>query len=290
MQNDKLETFMKWVFFACAVISIVALLSICYFIFANSIPFLTRYGIIDFLLGAEWRPTQELFGIAPMLVGSLYVTLLAMLIGVPAGIFTAVYMAFYCPPKVHRFLKPAVNLMAGIPSIVYGYFGLVVLVPAVRSFTRLIGMHSPGLSVFTAGLVLGIMILPTIITTSESSLRAVPKSYYHASVGLGATHDRTCYRIMLPAARSGIIAAVILGLGRAVGETMAVIMVAGNQAIFPTGIFQGVRTMTTNIMLEMAYAGGVHREALIATGAILFVIILLINAVLAYVNAKGGRH
>lgn len=284
MEKNKLEVIMKWVFFACAMISILALLSICYFIFANAVPFLSKYGIGDFLSGSLWKPRKEIFGIAPMLVGSLYVTLLAMAIAIPAGVFTAVYMAYYCPPKLHRFLKPAVNLMAGIPSIVYGYFGLLVLVPAIRSFAHSIGIPSSGLSIFTAGLVLSIMVIPTIITTSESSLRAVPRSYYEASIGLGATHDRTSYLIMVPAAKSGIIASIILGLGRAVGETMAVIMVAGNQPIFPRGLFQGTRTMTTNIMLEMAYASGTHRDALIATGAVLFVIVLLINATLAYVN------
>ncbi|MCI5775079.1 MAG: phosphate ABC transporter permease subunit PstC [Aerococcus sp.] len=284
MGKNKLEVIMKWVFFACAMISIIALLSICYFIFANALPFMTKYGIWDFLSGSTWKPRKEIFGIAPMLVGSLYVTLIAMVIAIPAGVFTAVFMAYYCPPTLHRFLKPAVNLMAGIPSIIYGYFGLVILVPFIRRLTRFFGISSPGLSVLAAGLVLAIMVLPTIITTSESSLRAVPRFYYEASIGLGATHDRTSYVIMVPAAKSGIIASIILGLGRAVGETMAVIMVAGNQPIFPRGLFQGTRTMTTNIMLEMAYASGTHRDALIATGAVLFVIVLIINAILAYVN------
>lgn len=284
MGKNKLEVIMKWVFFACAMISIIALLSICYFIFANALPFMTKYGIWDFLSGSTWKPRKEIFGIAPMLVGSLYVTLIAMVIAIPAGVFTAVFMAYYCPPTLHRFLKPAVNLMTGIPSIIYGYFGLVILVPFIRRLTRFFGISSPGLSVLAAGLVLAIMVLPTIITTSESSLRAVPRFYYEASIGLGATHDRTSYVIMVPAAKSGIIASIILGLGRAVGETMAVIMVAGNQPIFPRGLFQGTRTMTTNIMLEMAYASGTHRDALIATGAVLFVIVLIINAILAYVN------
>ena len=215
---------------------------------------------------------------------------MALLIGVPAGIFTASFMAFYCPEELHRWLKPAINLMAGIPSIVYGYFGLTVIVPALRRFCRLVGIQTTGMSLLAAGLVLGIMILPTIITISESSLRAVSKAYYRASIGLGATHDRTVYKIMVPAARSGVISAIILGIGRAVGETMAVIMVAGNQARFPKGLFQGVRTMTTNIMMEMAYASGTHQSALIATGAVLFVFILIINASLAYINRQGGRH
>ena len=287
-QNNTLEVVMKWIFFICALLSIFALAAICYFIFARSIPFLADYGLGSFLFGDTWKPTNDIYGIAPMLVGSFYVTCLAILFGVPTGIFTAVFMAFYSPDKLHKILKPGVNLMAGIPSIVYGYFGLVVLVPIIRKTVRSMGIPSSGMSVFTAGLVLGIMILPTIITMSESSLRAVPKSYYQASVGLGATHDRTAYRIMVPAARSGILASVIMGIGRAVGETMAVIMVAGNAAVFPKGLFQGTRTMTANIMLEMAYASGDHRSALIATGAVLFVIVLMINGILAVVKRKGG--
>ena len=290
MQKNTLESLMKWVFCISAVVSIVALFAICYFIFMGSLPFFREYGIWNFLFGATWKPKVGQFGIAPMLVGSLYVTLLALVVGVPAGIFTASFMAFYCPEKLHRWLKPAINLMAGIPSIVYGYFGLTVIVPALRRFCRLVGIQTTGMSLLAAGLVLGIMILPTIITISESSLRAVSKAYYRASIGLGATHDRTVYKIMVPAARSGVISAIILGIGRAVGETMAVIMVAGNQARFPKGLFQGVRTMTTNIMMEMAYASGTHQSALIATGAVLFVFILIINASLAYINRQGGRH
>ncbi|MGH2118931.1 phosphate ABC transporter permease subunit PstC, partial [Aerococcus sp. L_32] len=223
-------------------------------------------------------------------IGSLYVTLIAFVLGVPTGVFTAMFMAFYCPPKLHKVLKPAMNLMSGIPSIVFGYFGLQVLVPGIRTFSRSLGIASNGMSIMTAGIVLAIMILPTIITMSESSLRAVPKTYYNASVGLGADHDRTSYVIMMPAARSGIFSSIILGIGRAVGETMAVIMVAGNQAIFPRGLFQGARTMTANIILEMAYATGTHQSALIATGAVLFVIILIINGIFAYVKRTGVNN
>ncbi|MCZ0717496.1 phosphate ABC transporter permease subunit PstC [Aerococcus kribbianus] len=287
--NKAMETTMKWVFLISAATSILALAAICYFIFARGIPFIAGYGFTDFLFGEKWAPTSGTYGIAPMIVGSLYMTLIAVVLGVPTGVFTAVFMAFYCPPKLHKILKPAVNLMAGIPSIVFGYFGLVVLVPAIRDFARSMRIASNGMSILTAGIILAIMILPTIISMSESSLRAVPKTYYQASVGLGATHDRTAYRIMVPAARSGILASIILGIGRAIGETMAVIMVAGNQAIFPRGLFYGARTMTANIVLEMAYASGEHQNALIATGAVLFVFILIINSIFAIVKRQGVK-
>jgi phosphate transport system permease protein len=289
-QNNLLENVMKYVFMFAAFTSILALLAICYFIFARGIPFMADYGLGNFLFGDTWQPSQEVFGLAPMLVGSLYVTLIAFVLGVPTGIFTAMFMAYYCPPKLHKILKPATNLMSGIPSIVFGYFGLQVLVPAIRSLARALGFASNGMSIATAGIVLAIMILPTIITMSESSLRAVPTTYYQASVGLGADHDRTSYSIMMPAARSGIYSSVILGIGRAVGETMAVVMVAGNQAMFPQGLFLGARTMTANIILEMAYATGTHQSALIATGAVLFVIILIINAIFAYVKRTGVNN
>lgn len=288
-QNNTLENIMKWIFFLSAATAIISLAAICYFIFVRGLPFIADYGFMDFLFGEKWAPTNEIFGIAPMIVGSLYMTLIAVVLGVPTGVFTAVFMAFYCPPKLHKILKPAVNLMAGIPSIVFGYFGLVVLVPALRDLARSYGVASNGMSILTAGIILGIMILPTIISMSEASLRAVPRTYYNASVGLGATHDRTAYKIMVPAARSGILASIILGLGRAIGETMAVVMVAGNQAIFPRGLFYGARTMTANIVLEMAYASGSHQNALIATGAVLFIFILIINSIFAIVKRQGVK-
>lgn len=288
-QSNTLEVVMKWVFLLSAATSILALAAIMYFIFANGIPFMADYGFANFLFGTEWNPTGDVFGIAPMIVGSIYVTALAIVFGVPTGVFTAVFMAYYCPKWLYKILKPAMNLMAGIPSIVYGYFGLVVLVPIVRDFARANMIRSTGMSVLVAAIILGIMILPTVVAMSESSLRAVPTSYYNASVGLGATHDRTSYRIMVPAAKSGILASIILGIGRAIGETMAVVMVAGNQTVFPDGLFSGTRTLTANIILEMAYASGTHQKALIATGAVLFIFILIINAIFAYVKRQGVR-
>ncbi|MBR2383848.1 MAG: phosphate ABC transporter permease subunit PstC, partial [Anaerotignum sp.] len=211
-------------------------------------------------------------GIFPMIVGSVYVTAGAIIVGVPLGILCAVFLAWFCPKKLYKIIKPAVELLAGIPSIVYGFFGLVVLVPIMQNL-----FGGSGKGVLTASILLGIMILPTIIGVSESSIRAVPQSYYEGSLGLGATHERSVFFAVLPAAKQGILAGVILGVGRAIGETMAVIMVAGNQPVVPGSIFSGVRTMTANIVMEMGYAADLHREALLGTAVVLFVFILIIN-------------
>lgn len=278
------ESFMKWVFIASALVSVISIVVIFYFIFEGGVPFMVRYGIGDFLFGTKWTPSNANpeYGILPMIIGSLIITFGAILIGVPTGVFTSIFMAKFCPPKLYRFVKPAVNMMAAIPSIVYGFFALRLIVPFMRN---LVG--GTGMNILTASILLGIMILPTIIGLSESSLRAVPNSYYEGSVALGATHERSVIRVMVPAAKSGIISAVILGVGRAIGETMAVILVAGNQPRIPTSVTQGVRTMTTNIVLEMAYAAGEHREALIATAVVLFIFIIVINAAFSIVKRKG---
>lgn len=278
------ESFMKWVFIASALVSVISIVVIFYFIFEGGLPFMVRYGIGDFLFGTKWTPSNANpeYGILPMIIGSLVITFGAILIGVPTGVFTSIFMAKFCPPKLYRFVKPAVNMMAAIPSIVYGFFALRLIVPFMRN---LVG--GTGMNILTASILLGIMILPTIIGLSESSLRAVPNSYYEGSVALGATHERSVIRVMVPAAKSGIISAVILGIGRAIGETMAVILVAGNQPRIPTSVTQGVRTMTTNIVLEMAYAAGEHREALIATAVVLFIFIIVINAAFSIVKRKG---
>jgi phosphate transport system permease protein len=278
------ESFMKWVFIASALVSVISIVVIFYFIFEGGLPFMVRYGIGDFLFGTKWTPSNANpeYGILPMIIGSLVITFGAILIGVPTGVFTSIFMAKFCPPKLYRFVKPAVNMMAAIPSIVYGFFALRLIVPFMRN---LVG--GTGMNILTASILLGIMILPTIIGLSESSLRAVPNSYYEGSVALGATHERSVIRVMVPAAKSGIISAVILGVGRAIGETMAVILVAGNQPRIPTSVTQGVRTMTTNIVLEMAYAAGEHREALIATAVVLFIFIIVINAAFSIVKRKG---
>ena len=266
------ERFMQVLFLLSALVSILAVALICIFLFANGIPAIREIGLWDFLSGTSWNPEQNIYGILPMIIGSIYVTAGAMLIGVPIGILTALFLVHFCPPKLYRFLKPAVDLLAGIPSIVYGFFGLMVIVPAIRN-----GLGGSGSSMLAASIVLGIMILPTIINVSESAIRAVPESYYEGSLALGASHERSVFFTVLPAAKSGVFAAVILGMGRAVGETMAVIMVAGNQTAMPGSPLQGLRTLTANIVMEMAYAADLHRGALIATAVVLFVFILIIN-------------
>lgn len=265
---------MHVVFFIAAIASIIAVFLICLFLFANGLPAIGKIGVLDFLLGTKWAPSNEppSFGIFPMILGSIYITAGAIIIGVPIGILTSVFMAKYCPKRIYKVLKPATELLAGIPSVVYGFFGLVVIVPIIRALAG-----GTGSSILAASILLGIMILPTIIGVSESAIRSVPESYYEGSLALGATHERTIFRVMLPAAKSGILAGVVLGIGRAIGETMAVIMVAGNQARMPAGILKGIRTLTANIVIEMGYAADLHREALIATGVVLFVFILIIN-------------
>ena len=275
MKNIK-EKVMKLLFFLTALISIAAVILICIFLFASGIPAIKEIGVFKFLLGTSWKPANNLYGILPMIVGSLYVTAGALMIGVPIGILTAVFMARFAPKSIYVPLKAAVNLMAGIPSVVYGFFGLVVLVPFIR---EAFGGH--GMSVLTASVLLGLMILPTVISVSETSIRAVPESYYEGGLALGASHERSVFFTVLPAAKSGIFAGVVLGIGRAVGETMAVMMVAGNQAVIPDSMLSGVRTLTANIVLEMGYSADLHREALIGTAVVLFVFILIINLSLA---------
>ena len=279
--NHKKEKIMQGVFFLAACISIVSVLLICIFLLANGLPAIKEIGIKNFLLGEIWRPSSNEFGILPMIVGSLYVTLGALVIGVPIGIFTAVFMAKFCPPILYKPLKSAINLMAGIPSVVYGFFGLVVLVPFVRNY---IGGY--GMGVLTASILLGIMILPTIVSVSESAIRAVPNHYYEGGLALGASHERSIFFVVLPAAKRGILASVILGLGRAVGETMAVIMVAGNLAILPSSLTSGVRTLTTNIVMEMGYSSGLHRQALIGTAVILFLFVLIVNIIFSLLRKE----
>lgn len=277
------EKIMKIVFAAVACVFVLAVGLICVFLFANGVPAIKEIGLLDFLGGTTWKPSNDMYGILPMILGSIYVTTGAIIVGVPIGILTAVFMAKYCPKKLYRFLKPGIELLAGIPSVVYGFFGLVVLVPLVRElFTT-----GNGNSILTASILLGIMILPTIIGLSESAIRAVPEQYYEGALALGATRERSIFRVMLPAAKSGVLAGVVLGIGRAIGETMAVIMVAGNQPRIPTHILKGVRSMTANIVLEMGYAADLHREALIATGVVLFVFILLINLTFSVLKRRN---
>lgn len=275
------EKVMQWVFLLTASTSILSVGLICIFLFANGYTALKEIGLWNFISGTTWRPNNDLFGIFPMIIGSIYATTGAILLGVPLGIFTAIYMARFCPVGLYKWLKPAINLLAGIPSIVYGFFGLMVIVPFIRN-----NLGGNGNSLLAASILLGIMILPTIISISESSIRAVDKSYYDGALALGASHERCVFFSVLPAAKSGVLASVILGVGRAIGETMAVIMIAGNQPIIPSSLLQGVRTLTANIVLEMGYAADTHRLALIASAVILFVFILLINFTFSLVKRR----
>lgn len=276
------ERFFQFLFLLAAGFSVFAVVMICVFLFANGIPAMHKIGVFNFLLGTKWKPGSDLYGIFPMIVGSFYVTACAVVFGVPVGLLTAVFLSRFCPARLHKILKPAIDLLAGIPSVVYGFFGLMVIVPFVRDV-----FGGNGSSILTAGILLGMMILPTIISVSESALNAVPSSYYEGARALGATHERAVFRTVLPAAKSGIMAGVILGIGRAIGETMAVIMVAGNQARLTGSLLKGIRTLTANIVIEMGYATDLHREALIATGVVLFVFILIINLAFNLVKKRG---
>ena len=286
--NHFKENAMRIIFLIAACISILCVFLICLFLFMNGLPAIGKIGPLNFLLGTQWRPGQNLYGIAPMILGSFYVTAGAILVGVPLGVLCAVFMARFCPKRLYKLLKPGISLLAGIPSIIYGFFGLVVLVPVARSLFQIIAptLGGSGKSMLTASILLGIMILPTIISVSEAAIRAVPESYYEGSLALGATHERSVFFACLPAAKSGIMAGVILGVGRSVGETMAVIMVAGNQAMVPESLFLGLRTLTANIVLEMGYAADLHREALIATAVVLFVFILMINMLFSLMKRR----
>ena len=264
------ELIAKILFMIAAAISVAAVVVICVFIFGNGVPAIAEIGVFDFLFGTTWRPSNEIFGIGTMIVGSLYVMAGALVIGVPLGILCAIFLANFGSNRVAKVAKAGVQLLAGIPSVVYGFFGLVVLVPFIRA-----NLGGTGQSVLCASIVLGIMILPTIITLSESALKAVPQTYYEGALALGADHERSVMRVVLPAAVSGIMASIILAIGRAIGETMAVIMVAGNQVQLPGAITEGVRTMTANIVLEMGYAADLHRGALIGTACVLFFILII---------------
>lgn len=279
------ESIAKVIFGVAAGVSILAVALICVFLFANGLPAIGQIGLGNFIFGTEWRPANDIYGIFPMIVGSICVTLGALILGVPVGLFCAIFLSKFAGPRMQKVIMPGVQLLAGIPSVVYGFFGLVVIVPWLRGV-----FHVQGMSILAASIVLGIMILPTIITTAKNSIDAVPQSYYEGSLALGADHERSVFRIMVPAAVSGIMSGVVLGLGRAIGETMAVVMVAGNQVQIPNSVLDGVRTLTTNVVLEMGYAADLHREALIATAVVLFVFILIINLGFAILKARSGKH
>ena len=280
------EGIMRIVFMISATVSIIAVIAICFFLFTAGLPAIGEIGVLNFLGGDLWKPLEGHFGIFPMIIGSIYVTAGAIVVGVPIGLLCAIFMAKFCPAKLYHILKPAIDLLAGIPSIVYGFFGLMVIVPVVQQLFNV----ASGKGVLTASLLLGIMILPPIVSVSEAAIRAVPESYYEGALALGATHERSVFFAVIPAAKSGIMAGIILGVGRAIGETMAVVMIAGNQPILPDSILSGVRTMTANIVLEMGYAAeGLHRDALIATAVVLFVFILIINISFSLLKRRGSK-
>jgi len=257
---------------ACSSTAILALIAL--FIFKEGVPIMAKSGLGQFIFGHEWAPLSGRFGIYPFIIGSLWVTAGALFFGVPLGVSCAVFLAEFAPTKWVIFLKPAIELLAGIPSVVYGFLGVIWLAPLIRNH-----LGGPGLSILAASIVLGIMILPTIVSVSIDAIQAVPKSYKEASLALGATTWQSTWRVILPAARSGILAGVILGMGRAVGETMAVIMISGNATTIPHSPLDSVRTLTANIAIEMGYAVGDHREALFATGVVLFFFIIILNTI-----------
>ncbi len=282
------EKFFEVLFLGAALISILAVLVICIFLFASGMPAMTEIGIMDFIFGTEWRPSSNVYGIFSMIVGSIYITAGSMVFGVPIGIMTAVFMAKFCPAWLYRYIKPGINLLAGIPSIIYGFFGMIALVPLIRD--NVADGYYDGNSILTASILLGIMILPTVIGISESAIRAVPQHYYEGALALGATHERSVFSVVLPAAKSGVFASVVLAIGRSIGETMAVIMVAGNQARITGNPLLGIRTMTANVVIEMKYAADLHEGALIATGVVLFVFILIINLSFSLIKRRVNKQ
>lgn len=282
-----LEKLSAKLFLFCALLSVISLLVIIGFVFyKGSLPFITDgYSFFDFIFGVDWVPSEDKFGILPMIVASIFATIGSLVIGVPVGLFTAIFLSEIAPKSIAKLISPAVQLLAGIPSVLYGVFGLAIIVPFLQD-----NLHLPkGQSLFAVILVLAIMMLPTIVTVAETAIRAVPKTYREGSLALGASQIGTIFKVVVPAAKSGIMAAIVLGLGRAIGETMAVILVAGNSLIIPTSLTDSIRPLTTNIALEMGYAYGTHQEMLFATGIVLFSFILLLNFVLSKISAKGGH-
>jgi len=266
--------------------ALASLLLIAVFIFKEGLPFMLKVGLSDFLFSSEWKPEEGKFGIYSMIISSLYVTLGAMLIGAPLGIAGAIFMNEFLPKPIMRIIKPTIELLAGIPSVVFGFLGVMVLAPFIREH-----MGGPGLSILAASIILGIMVLPTVISISTDAIAAVPNSYREGALALGATRWQSVHMVILKAARSGIIASVILAMGRSLGETMAVIMVAGNTVRIPHSLTDPVRTLTANIALEMSNATGLAREALFATGIVLFILIMILNAIaISAMKSKGGKR
>lgn len=272
LRKEKLEIAVEKSFFLISLLAVASLLLIAIFIFIKGSPAIFKIGFTNFIFGQIWNPSADLFGVFPMIIGSLLATLGALLIGIPLGVLTAILLSEIAPVWMQRLLRPAVDLLAGVPSVLYGFFGLVVIVPMLDDF-----FGGGGNSLLAVMIILSIMILPTIVSISESALRSLPKEYKEGSLALGCSHIYTIFKVMIPAAKSGILTAIVLATARAVGETMAVILVAGNSPLIPNSLMDRVRTLTANIAIEMGYAYGLHQEALFATGVILFVFIMLLN-------------
>jgi phosphate transport system permease protein len=264
---------------ALSALSSLALITV--FIFVEGLPLIAKVGIMDFVFGMKWAPSQGYFGIFPMIIGSISVTLGATILGVPVAICCSIFLAEFAPAKVSNIIRPAIQLLAGIPSVVYGFWGLLFIVPFIRKY-----IGGPGLSILAGSIILAIMILPTIISITEVSLLSLPRQYKEGGLALGTTHWQTIYSLLIPSAKSGIVAAIILGIGRAIGETMAVIMVLGNAVAIPQSILDPARTLTTNIGIEMGYASGDHQQALFATGIVLLIIIMILNATAQYITRR----
>ncbi|MBN2897868.1 MAG: phosphate ABC transporter permease subunit PstC [Clostridia bacterium] len=282
-KRELTEKIIEKIFLVAASISVISVLIITLFIFAKGAPAIGIVGVKEFLLGQDWEPMADIFGILPMILASFYATVGAILIGVPVGILTAVFLAEIAPIWLQRIVRPAVELLAGIPSVIYGFFGLLVIVPIIDE-----QFGGGGNSLLAAIFILGVMILPTIVTISETAIKAVPREYKEGSLALGTSHIETIFKVILPAAKSGVLAAVILGIGRAIGETMAVILVIGNTVQIPNSLLDRARTLTANIAIEMGYAFGLHQQVLFATGVVLFVFIMSLNLLLNHFTHKAG--
>lgn len=280
--KEALEKIIEIIFLISACAGVISVLVIAGYIIARGVPAIGTVGAFEFLAGGRWEPSAEDFGILPMIVGSIYATLGAILVGLPIGLFTAIYVAEYASPKMASILRPAINILAGIPSVVYGFFGLIVIVPMIDS-----AFGGGGNSLLAVIIILSVMILPTIVSISQTAIKAVPASYKEGALGLGATHTEAVFSVVVPAAKSGIMAAIVLGIGRAIGETMAVILVAGNTPQIPTSLIERIRTMTATIAMEMSYSSGLHQDMLFGIGVILFAFIIVLNILLSVITRKG---
>ncbi|UNC93946.1 phosphate ABC transporter permease subunit PstC [Candidatus Contubernalis alkaliaceticus] len=270
--------------FICAITSIVAVSTITIFVFYSGLPLIFKIGIKDFIFNSTWAPMQGIFGIFPMIAGSIMVTFGALALAVPLGIGGAIFLAEFAPKFITRFLRPAIQLLAGIPSVVYGFWGLIILVPLMRNY-----FGGSGFSALAGSIILAIMILPTIVNISEDAILSVPNEYKEGSLALGSTHWQTIKHVILPCARPGVITGIVLGMGRAIGETMAIIMVTGNVAAMPDSFLDPVRTLTGNVVIEIGYAYGDHQQALFATGVVLFVFIMILNILVNLKFKKEGE-